>query len=88
MAAGTKPKARLTSPGLFFPFIAITTLFFIFGFITNLNQGMVPELKQIFEVHGLAIWQAMLANFAFFFAYFVFSTPAAWLIERSATKLP
>lgn len=86
MATDTKPRARLTSPGLLFPFIAITALFFIFGFITNLNQGMVPELKQIFEVHGLAIWQAMLANFAFFFAYFVFSTPAAWLIEKIGYK--
>ena len=86
MATETTHKARLTSPGLLFPFIAITTLYFIFGFVTNLNQGMVPELKQIFEVAGLATWQAMLANFAFFAAYFVFSTPAAWLIEAIGYK--
>ena len=49
-------------------------------------MGMVPELKQIFEVDGLATWQAMLANFAFFAAYFVFSTPAAWLIEAIGYK--
>ncbi len=82
----TSKRARLTTPGLLFPFIAITTLFFIFGFITNLNQGMVPELKQIFEVHKLETWQAMLANFAFFFAYFVFATPMAWLIETIGYK--
>ncbi len=86
MATVHKPKTRLTSPGLLFPFIAITTLFFLFGFITNLNQGMVPELKQIFEVHKLETWQAMLANFAFFFAYFVFATPMAWLIEKIGYK--
>ena len=86
MAIGSNPRARLTSPGLLFPFIAITILFFIFGFITNLNQGMVPELKQIFEVHKLPTWQAMLANFAFFFAYFVFATPMAWLIEAIGYK--
>jgi MFS transporter, FHS family, L-fucose permease len=85
MSKATK-RARLTTPGLLFPFIAITTLFFIFGFITNLNQGMVPELKQIFEVHKLETWQAMLANFAFFFAYFVFATPMAWLIEAIGYK--
>jgi MFS transporter, FHS family, L-fucose permease len=86
MAIETTHKPRLTSPGLVFPFIAITTLYFIFGFVTNLNQGMVPELKQIFEIHGLATWQAMLANFAFFLAYFVFSTPTAWLIEKIGYK--
>ena len=86
MATETTHKARLTSPGLLFPFIAITILFFAFGFITNLNQGMVPELKQIFEVRGLATWEAMLANFAFFMAYFVFATPTAWLIETIGYK--
>ena len=86
MAAETSVKHRLTSPGLVFPFIAITTLYFVFGFITNLNQGLVPELKKIFEVQGLATWQAMLANSAFFAAYFVFSTPAAWLIENIGYK--
>ena len=86
MATQARPRAGLTSPGLVFPFIAITTLYFAFGFITNLNQGMVPELKQIFEVGGLATWQAMLANFAFFAAYFVFATPTAWLIETIGYK--
>ena len=86
MATGIKPKTRLTTPGLLFPFIAITTLFFIFGFITNLNQGMVPELQQIFEVHKLETWEAMLANSAFFFAYFVFATPMAWLIDKMGYK--
>jgi FHS family L-fucose permease-like MFS transporter len=86
MAAETTHKPRLTSPGLVFPFIAIATLYFVFGFITNLNMGLVPELKQVFEVRGLATWQAMLANFAFFAAYFVFATPAAWLIETIGYK--
>jgi FHS family L-fucose permease-like MFS transporter len=86
MAIQTTHKPRLTSPGLVFPFIAITILYFAFGFITNLNMGLVPELKQIFEVRGLATWQAMLANFAFFAAYFVFATPAAWLIETIGYK--
>jgi FHS family L-fucose permease-like MFS transporter len=86
MATQTRQKVGITSPGLVFPFIAITTLYFVFGFITNLNQGMVPELKQIFEVHQLATWEAMMANFAFFLAYFVFSTPSAWLIEKIGYK--
>ena len=86
MAESTKQSKALTSPGYLLPFIILTALFFIFGFITNLNMGLVPELKKIFEIQGLATWQAMLANFAFFTAYFVFSTPASWLIEAIGYK--
>ena len=86
MAESTKPSKALTSPGYLLPFIILTALFFIFGFITNLNMGLVPELKKIFEIQGLATWQAMLANFAFFTAYFVFSTPASRLIEAIGYK--
>lgn len=86
MATETAQKPHLTSPGLLFPFIAITTIYFIFGFITNLNQGMVPELKKIFAIQSIPVWQTMLANFAFFLAYLVFATPAAWLIETIGYK--
>jgi MFS transporter, FHS family, L-fucose permease len=86
MAENSKPSKALASPGYLLPFIILTALFFIFGFITNLNMGLVPELKKIFEIQGLATWQAMLANFAFFTAYFVFSTPASWLIEAIGYK--
>jgi FHS family L-fucose permease-like MFS transporter len=86
MADTQKTSSALTSPGYLVPFIAITALYFIFGFVTNLNQGLVPELKQIFEIHQLATWQAMMANFAFFMAYFLFATPSAWLIEKVGYK--
>ncbi|MFP5207942.1 MAG: sugar MFS transporter [Acidobacteriota bacterium] len=86
MATETRHRTRLASPGFFFPFIAVTALFFIFGFVTNLNMGLVPDLKKIFEIQKLATWQAMLANFAFFTAFFVFSTPASRLIEAIGYK--
>lgn len=86
MTESSKHSAGLTSPGYLVPFIILTALFFIFGFITNLNMGLVPELKKIFEIQKLATWQAMLANFAFFTAYFVFSTPASRLIEAIGYK--
>ncbi|MGA3046595.1 MAG: sugar MFS transporter [Terracidiphilus sp.] len=86
MATQTKQSTALTSPGYLVPFITVTALFFIFGFITNLNMGLVPHLKKIFEIQGLATWQAMLANGAFFTAYFVFSTPTGRLIEAIGYK--
>jgi FHS family L-fucose permease-like MFS transporter len=65
------------------PFITVTALFFIFGFITNLNMALVPHLKSIFT---LPYAWAMLAESAFFLAYFVFSSPTSKLIETIGYK--
>jgi FHS family L-fucose permease-like MFS transporter len=83
MATQTKQSSALTSPGYFVPFIIVTALFFIFGFITNLNMALVPHLKAIFT---LPYAWAMLAESAFFLAYFVFSAPTSKLIETIGYK--
>jgi len=80
------PKGASNAPRYIGPFIAVVTLYFVFGFVTNLNMGLVPYLKQIFQVHNFANWQAMLANFAFFTAYFVCSAPSGRLIEAIGYK--
>lgn len=54
------------------PLIIVTTLFFMWGFITALNDILVPHLKSIFE---LSYARVMLIQFAFFSAYFIFSLP-------------
>ena len=48
----------------------LITLFFTWGFITSLNDILVPHLKSIFEPNYT---RAMLVKFAFFSAYFLFS---------------
>ena len=83
MAAQGKQSAALTSPGYLIPFITVTALFFIFGFITNLNMALVPHLRSIFD---LPYAWAMLAESAFFLAYFVFSAPTSKLIETIGYK--
>jgi FHS family L-fucose permease-like MFS transporter len=83
MATQSKQSAALTSPGYFVPFIIVTALFFIFGFITNLNMALVPHLKAIFT---LPYAWAMLAESAFFLAYLVFSSPTSKLIESIGYK--
>src|SRR5580692_363867 len=83
MATQTKQSAALTSPGYLVPFMTVTALFFIFGFITNLNMALVPHLKKIFT---LPFALAMLAESAFFLAYFVFSAPTSKLIETIGYK--
>jgi FHS family L-fucose permease-like MFS transporter len=83
MATTTKQSSALTSPGYLVPFIIVTALFFIFGFITNLNMALVPHLKEIFT---LPYAWAMLVESAFFLAYFVFSAPTSKLIEAIGYK--
>ncbi|MEO5570036.1 MAG: sugar MFS transporter, partial [Bacteroidia bacterium] len=48
--------------------IVLFTLFFMWGFITCLNDILIPYLKGVFN---LMHWQAMLVQFAFFGAYFI-----------------
>jgi len=60
-----------------------TTLFFMWGFLTCLNDILIPHLKAIFE---LTYAQVMLVQFAFFSAYFVFAIPAGKLVEWRGYK--
>jgi len=56
----------------------VTSLFFMWGFVTVLNDILVPHLKAIFD---LSYAKVMLIQFAFFSAYFIFSMPSAKLID-------
>lgn len=58
---------------------SLTTLFFMMGFITCLNDILIPYLKQIFQ---LSYGQAALIQFCFFGAYGLTSIPASKLIEK------
>ncbi len=49
-------------------FALVTTLFFLWGFITCMNDILIPYLKKVFELNYA---QAMMVQFAFFGAYFV-----------------
>jgi MFS transporter, FHS family, L-fucose permease len=60
------------------PLAVVTTLFFMWGFLTCLNDILVPHLKPIFDLNYT---QIMLIQFAFFGAYFVFSIPSAKIID-------
>lgn len=61
------------------PFVLITTLFFLWGFITVLVDSLVPRLREVFE---LSFFQAGLVQFAFFGAYFLLSIPASKILDR------
>jgi FHS family L-fucose permease-like MFS transporter len=71
---GTAPRISQdpAAPSYGRPLAIVTTLFFIWGFLTSLNDILVPHLKSIFD---LSYRRAMLVQFAFFSAYFLFSLP-------------
>jgi len=78
MAHRSTQFAAGQTPNYTGPFITVAALFFIFGFITTLNMALVPHLRSVFDLDYA--W-AMLADSAFFLAYFVFSAPTSKLIE-------
>lgn len=61
------------------PLAGLTALFFMWGFITCLNDILIPHLRNLFS---LSYTQAMLIQFCFFGAYFVVSIPAGKLVRQ------
>jgi MFS transporter, FHS family, L-fucose permease len=57
----------------------LASLFFIWGFITVINNTLLPHLRAVFD---LSYTQTTLLESVWFIAYFVASLPSAWLIER------
>lgn len=61
----------------------ITTIFFMWGFLTCLNDILIPHLKAVFELNYA---RAMLVQFTFFGAYFLMSLPAGRLVAHLGYK--
>ncbi|ASJ96864.1 sugar MFS transporter [Shewanella marisflavi] len=61
-----------------FALVSLTSLFFMWGFITCLNDILIPHLKAAFS---LSYAEAMLIQFCFFGAYFLVSMPAGKLVK-------
>jgi len=62
-----------------FALTSLTSLFFMWGFITCLNDILIPHLKGVFN---LSYAQAMLVQFCFFGAYFIVSLPAGIIVKK------
>jgi FHS family L-fucose permease-like MFS transporter len=69
--------------GYRFALVSLTSLFFMWGFITCLNDILIPHLQSVFS---LSHFQAMLIQFCFFGAYFIVSLPAGFLVKKIGYK--
>src|SRR5580698_7717908 len=83
--SGTSPESRGTGANKAYPvaLAMVTVLFFFWGFVTVLNDILVPHLKSVFDLNYTRV---MLIQFAFFTAYFIFSIPSAKVIDAIGYK--
>lgn len=73
MAPGSDGKNYLV------PLAILTSLFFMWGFLTVLNDILIPYLKNVFDLNYT---QALLIQFCFFTAYGVCSIPAGNVVKK------
>lgn len=65
------------------PLAVLTSLFFIWAFVTNLNDILIPQLQ---KACNLSDFESSLVQFAFFGAYFIMSLPSGWVIKKVGYK--
>jgi FHS family L-fucose permease-like MFS transporter len=88
MALGTAGEAKTfiqheEHPNYILPMVLMVALYFSIGFITALNDILIPHFKDLFH---LSNFLALLVQFCFFGAYFVMSLPSGWIVSRIGYK--
>ena len=76
-------SAPITERRFLVPFVLITSLFFLWAFGVNLNDILIPHLKNVF---GLSDFQSSFIQVAFFGGYFLAAFPAGWAMEKIGYK--
>lgn len=66
-----------------FAVTVVSTIFFMWGFLTCLNDILIPHLKAIFN---LTYTESALIQFTFFGAYFIMSLPAGKIVTKRGYK--
>lgn len=82
---GSSPTTAAQTPqgNYLVPLVLMLLLYFGIGFITALNDVLVPHFKDLFH---LTNFTALLVQFAFFGAYFLLSLPSGWIVGRIGYK--
>jgi FHS family L-fucose permease-like MFS transporter len=78
-ANSVNKTAILEGKNYTFELTVLTSLFFMWGFITCLNDILIPHLKSVFDLNYT---QVMLIQFCFFTAYFIASLPSGKIVEK------
>jgi MFS transporter, FHS family, L-fucose permease len=87
MAIGVEGQSSITAVqakrNYTIPLMLMVSLYFGIGFITALNDILVPHFKDLFHLTNVT---ALLVQFCFFGAYFVMSLPSGWIVSRIGYK--
>ncbi|WP_158942759.1 sugar MFS transporter [Granulicella sp. S190] len=76
-------KAETGNRNYTIPLMLMVSLYFGIGFITALNDILVPHFKDLFHLTNVT---ALLVQFCFFGAYFVMSVPSGWIVSKIGYK--
>lgn len=74
---------KITTKKYLFPFILITSLFFFWGLIHNLDPVLIPHLRKAFLLNDL---ESSLVDSSVFIAYFVMALPAGFIMRTYGYK--
>ncbi len=77
------PQSSQTSHNFRFAFALITSLFFLWAFLHNINPILIPHLKKACE---LSDTQSALIDTAVYFGYFLIAIPAGWFMHKYGYK--
>lgn len=83
VAGSSITSSNDSSENYLVPLIVLTSLFFMWGLITVLNDILIPHLKAVFD---LTYFKAMAVNFCFFSAYGIVSYPAGIMVKKVGYK--
>lgn len=78
-----RPGRAGSTPSYTAALTVLTTVFFMWGFATVLNDILVPHLKSVFDLN---YGQSLLIQFAFYLGYLLMAIPSAKLLERTGYK--
>lgn len=79
----TQTKKSLITPGNKWPFILVTSLFFLWGLANNMTDTLLAAFKRIMSMTD---FQTSWIQMAFYGSYFLLALPAAILIKRYTYK--
>ena len=81
--SSTAPKASLLKAGIVWPFILITSLFFLWGLANNMTDTLLAAFKRIMSMSD---FQTSWIQIAFYGSYFCLALPAAIIIKKYTYK--
>jgi MFS transporter, FHS family, L-fucose permease len=79
----TSNQPQIENRNWLYPFILVTSLFFFWGFVHNLDPILIPHLRKSFQLND---FQSSLVDSAVFIAYFLMALPAGYVMRRYGYK--